>query len=466
MKCLSLFSFISHYILVYFSNESVQVYQESWAHVSILDTRLRKIMHRTILHIDFDSFFASCEQQFHPQLRNRPIGVTARNGRTCIIAASREAKRLGIKTAMRSFDAETIYPGIILVPAHFTQYYEISKQFLAICKEYAPVVELFSIDEVFMDVTHSAHLFGGVMPLIARMKKRLAADVGAYITASFGIAQNKLLAKLASGLEKPSGVTVIGPEDVDRVYRHAKLTDVCGIGERVKRRLHNLGVYALLQLRDVPEEMLVAEFGRAEAAFLKDVGFGRDNRPVLSYTLAPTVKSISRDYCLAENQYNQKRVLQNIYELCEELGIKLRRLGKKARAAGMYLRGNTSFHVRKTHVEYSDSGNEIYTWVMHELHQRYGNDFWVQTPGIYVRQICVWVGALHDASHLPLSLFETTQHSTALLKTIDTLNERFGDHTIRRGYVLYADKLTTEPNGWMADTYERTKLAQEQQEEE
>jgi DNA polymerase-4 len=105
---------------------------------------------KTILHIDFDSFFASVEQQFDPKLRGNPIGVTAQNGRTCIIAASREAKKLGVKSPSRTWEALQKVPNMIFVPAQFERYWEITQKFLDICKDFSPYVELFSLDEVFI----------------------------------------------------------------------------------------------------------------------------------------------------------------------------------------------------------------------------------------------------------------------------------------------------------------------------
>ena len=109
---------------------------------------------RVILHIDFDSYFASCEQQFNPSLRGKPVGVVATNGRTCIIAASREAKKMGVKSPSRTWEVKNICPQLITVPAQFDCYWEITQKFLSICKDYTPYVELFSLDEVFMDITH------------------------------------------------------------------------------------------------------------------------------------------------------------------------------------------------------------------------------------------------------------------------------------------------------------------------
>src|SRR5579871_2344434 len=157
-------------------------------------------MDRIILHIDFDSFFASVEQQCNPFLRNRPLGVTAHNGRTAIIAASKEAKKRGVRSPSRTFDAEKICPGIVFVTADFEKYFEVSKKFLEICSRYSPTVEMFSLDEVFIDITQTAKLFGGIAMLITSIKENIASEIGECVTVSIGIAYNKILAKLGSGL--------------------------------------------------------------------------------------------------------------------------------------------------------------------------------------------------------------------------------------------------------------------------
>ena len=163
-------------------------------------------MEKIILHIDFDSFFASVEQQHNPLFRNKPLGVTATNGRSCIIASSREAKKLGIGTATRVYDAKRICPDIALTGADFRKYWVESQKFINICKDFSPFVEVFSIDELFMDITKTAHLFGGTDALIQKLKHRIAREIGEYITVSIGISYNKLLAKLGSGFQKLNGV--------------------------------------------------------------------------------------------------------------------------------------------------------------------------------------------------------------------------------------------------------------------
>lgn len=407
---------------------------------------------RIILHIDFDSFFASVEQQDNPLLRGKPIGVTAANGRTAIIAASREAKKLGIPNVTRTYDAFQICPWLTVVPAHFHRYMDVSKLFLKVCNLFSPTIEMFSIDEVFMDVTLTARLFGGVTPLVKIFKQRILQEIGPFITVSVGVSYNKLLAKLASGLNKPNGIYEITKENLWDTYHHAKLTDICGIGDRLARRLNILGIYTLLQLRDASLEVLIQEFGNVEGHILKNIGQGIDHDELVPYTKAPGVKSVSRNYCLPRNEYDKRIIYQNIFELCEEVTLKLRRLGKKSKTIGLGLRGDVNYYAHKSVDQYIDSGLEMFTVCKKFLHQ------W--NPAM-VRQISVWAGNLYDSASTPLSLFDLPQRKTKLQQVVDSLNDKFGDHTIRNGFLLYADKLTTVPNGYGADRWEREKLSKE-----
>ncbi len=411
---------------------------------------------RQILHIDFDSFFASVEQQCQPALRNKPVGVIAQNSRTCIIAASREAKQFGVKTGSVSYLAFEKCPQLILIPADFVKYFEVSKRFLAIAKDYSPFVELFSIDEVFIDITKTLSLFGSIDGIITKIKKRIKEEIGEYISVSVGISHNKLLAKLASGLQKPNGVVAITPENLDQIYEKAQLTDICGIGERIRFRLNTLGIYTLLQLRTIPLGLLIEEFGHAEARFLKNVSYGIDGSSVIPYTQKPEVKSVGRNYCLPKNEYSQQIVLQNTYELCEEVCLKLRRLNKQARTLGISLRGNKNMNIRKTLLYPFNTTAVIFNEGIRMINLQFH-----YVAADYVRQISVWVSHLSDVSAAQLSLFFDVLKNKRLVTAIDSINEKFGDHTIRNGFLLYADKLTTVPNGWMADKYERTKLARE-----
>jgi DNA polymerase IV len=405
---------------------------------------------KIILHIDFDSFFASVEQQDDQKLRNKPVGITAHNGRTCIIAASREAKKLGIKSPSRTYEALKICPNLQLVSANFVKYLEISKKFLKICQNFSPFVELFSIDEVFMDVTQTNHLFGGPYKMIEKIKQEIKEKIGEYITVSVGISHNKLLAKLASGINKPNGMFEITKNNLEKVYADSKLTDICGIGEKIKIRLNKIGIYTLLQLRNASLLLLISEFGNCEGIFLKNIGLGEDSGSLNFFTKAPFAKSVGRNYCLPKNEYNKTVILQNLYELCEEVCIKLRRLSKKARAIGYYLGGDINLHGRRTFNKHFDTGKEMFDLIINLVDI---NNF------SYVRRIGIMAFSLENAGNTPLSLFDSPKKDK-LTSVVDAINDKFGDHTIRNGFLLHADKLTTVPNGFMADKYERTRLAE------
>ncbi len=411
---------------------------------------------KTILHIDFDSYFASCEQQFNPRLRGKPIGVTAQNGRTAIIAASREAKKLGVKSPSRTFDALGKVPDMIFVPAHFERYWEITQKFLDICKDYSPYIELFSLDEVFMDITSTQNLFDDKYQLIAKIKERIQNEIGEYITVSIGISHNKLLSKLASGMNKPNGLVEINNGNLEKIYSKIALTDFCGIGDRIAIRLNKIGIYTPLQLRDASLKSLVGEFKDVEGRFLKNIGLGIDDSQIIPYYQETQVKSVGRNYCLPKNEYSERIVLQNLYELCEEVAIKLRRLDKKAKTVWVYMGGFKSAHGRKTLADFCDSASEIFNAC--KLILKTNNFIWDKSQ--YVRRISVGASGIEDTRNITLPLFNTEQKANNLLGVVDKINDKFGDHTIRNGFLLYADKLKTVPNGWMADKYERHKLSQ------
>lgn len=405
-----------------------------------------------ILCIDFDSYFASCEQHFNPNLRGKPIGVTATNGRTCVIAASREAKRYGVKTGSRTFDAVRMCPAIKFVGADFDRYLEITKKFLEICNRYSPTVELFSLDELFMDVTHVIHLYPTVLHLVEDIKKTIACEIGETITVTIGASYNKLLAKLGSGLDKPDGFTLITPENLDEIYARIPMSEVCGIGDRLEKRLQILGVKTLLDLRKYDEDKLRRHFGNVCSAHLKNISYGRDASVVTHFrNNDENVKSVGRNYCLARNETDKQKIKEILYELCEEIARKLRRHEMSARTVGLSLRGSKNMNRRKTIGRYINTGQDLFEVCMF-LYEgwSWGDD--------YVRQVSIWASGLRDVDDLTYSLFENNR-KTDVLRAVDEINDKYGGKVVRNGFLTRADKLPTKPNGFMADKWERKKIA-------
>lgn len=422
-------------------------------------------MLRTILHIDFDSFFASCEQHFNPNLRGKPIGITAANGRNAVIAASREAKRRGVKSPGNTWDAKRACPEIEFVKADFERYLEITKKLLQIANHYSPIVELFSLDEVFIDLTPVMNLypprlarssgeaghsqeFLGALWVAEDFKKILKEEVGPTITVSIGISTNKLVAKLATKLNKPDGTGMIDHTNKKKVFANLELTDIMGIGHGYERRLNMMGIFTFKQLEECPMYLLKAEFGNVASQNLKALSLGMDDTPVVSYLEDIETKSVGRNYCLPQNEYNKEKVLKNIYELCEEIAIKLRRLKMRSRTIGLFLRGNESYGQRKTIVNYTNLGKDIFA-VCSTLYNNWNPE--------YVRQISIYSSNLIEEQYTTIPLFESPKKEV-VIRLIDQINDRFGHHTLRRGYLTDAPQLHTQPNGFMADRWQREEL--------
>lgn len=403
---------------------------------------------RSILHVDFDSFFASCEQHFNPNLRGKPIGVTAENGRTCIIAASRQAKKFGVKTGSRTFEAERLCPEIQFVKADFERYFEITKKLLEIANRYSPVVELFSLDEVFIDLTRVRNLYPNVFKVVESFKQKLREEVGPTITVSMGISYNKLLAKLATNLNKPDGFAVIDASNKDTILSQIELTDIMGVGERYKRRLNMLGIFTFEELKNYPMHLLKAEFGNAASQNLKAISMGIDDSPVISYLEETETKSVGRNYCLPKNTYDHEEILKVIFELCEEIAIKLRRLKMKGRTVGLYLHGDELRNEQKTISYYTNLSGETFA-ICSKLFKKWNLE--------YVRQISIGVSNLIDEQYSTPSMFENPKKEE-IAHLIDKINDRFGHHTIRSGYLVYAPKLHTKPNGYLADKWQREEI--------
>ena len=245
-----------------------------------------------ILHLDFNSFFASVEQQANPFLRNKAIAVGGKSGgagtgstggrapllaRTVVTTASREAKALGIKTAMGSMEAMRILPSLIMIQGDPQKYSEITKRFLNIMRRYSDAVEQFSTDEAFADITQAAGDYFGATALALQIKEDIARECGPYCTVSIGIAPNKLIAKLAGESRKPDGLTVVPPADVINFIDSQPFSAFCGIGSKTEEKLTELGISDVKSLRRAPLSLLRSHFkNQGDWLYLAARGAGDD----------------------------------------------------------------------------------------------------------------------------------------------------------------------------------------------
>jgi DNA polymerase-4 len=233
---------------------------------------------RRILHLDMDAFYASVEQRDNPELRGRPVAVGgAPDQRGVVAAASYEARAFGVRSAIPMSRAVRLCPSLVIVRPDFQKYRQVSQQVFALYRAVTPLVEPLSLDEAYLDVTDNA--WGE--PLGVEVARRLKAEIrqATGLTASAGVAPNKFLAKIASGWQKPDGLTVIAPERVERFLQALPVDALWGVGPVTARKLQEHGITRLVDVRAADIETLRGLVGSL-ADWLKDLADGRDSRPV------------------------------------------------------------------------------------------------------------------------------------------------------------------------------------------
>lgn len=214
-------------------------------------------MERIVFHLDMDAFFASVEQRDHPDLRGRPVAVCGKpQGRTVVAACSYEAKAFGIKNGMSVCEARLLCPRLVLVVADPGKYGGIARRIFALLTAYTPYVEVFSVDEAFLEVTGTFSLFGPTPEDLARLiQERIQRSFG--LTCSIGIGPNKLTAKLASGLRKPGGLVRVRAQDLQALLEKLPVERLCGVGEKLKTRLTGGGILEFRAHRHLLQLVLV-----------------------------------------------------------------------------------------------------------------------------------------------------------------------------------------------------------------
>lgn len=217
-------------------------------------------VHRKIIHVDMDAFFAAVEQRDNPELRGKPVAVGSPEARSVVSAASYEARKFGIHSAMPSVTALRKCPGLIFVYPRFNVYKEISDQVMAIFHEFTDLVEPMSLDEAYLDVTQNKLNMPSATLIAKRIRERIFEETG--LTASAGIAVNKFLAKVASDMNKPDGLTLIRPEDMDAFIDKLPVGKIPYIGSVTEQKMKRLGIRTGGDLKRHTREQLVEKFGK------------------------------------------------------------------------------------------------------------------------------------------------------------------------------------------------------------
>ena len=302
-------------------------------------------MDRIILHCDLNSFFASVELLSHPELREVPMAVSgdpaSRHG--IILAKNEPAKRFGVQTAETIWQAKRKCPDLVLLPPHHRLYREFSKKVNAIYDQYTDLVEPFGIDESWLDVTHTLHLFGGDAKALAdTLRARIKAELG--LTLSVGVSFNKVFAKLGSDYKKPDATTVISRENWRDLVWPLPVGALLYVGGAARKLLRQYGVETIGQLAACRPEMLEALLGKMGLQ-LYDYANGQDGSPVRSRYDAEPVKSVGNGTTFPQNLTTQAQVRSGIAVLADSVATRLRHLGLYAGGVQVTIR-DPQFHDR------------------------------------------------------------------------------------------------------------------------
>ena len=423
---------------------------------------------RIIFHIDFNSFFATVEQQANPRLRGKPIGVTGgdRLTRTVVGAASVEAKLRGVKTGMKIPDALKLCPDLILVKGDSDKYLSVTKKFLNILKGYSDKLEVFSIDEVFLEIDpdKSGPVAGDLsIPFEERLlkigsdiKQKIRDKAGSWISCSIGISYNKMVAKLAGSLYKPDGlVAILDPESAVFILDRIELDDICGIGFRIKRRLNNMGVFSFKDLREVPLPLLLASFKKSYGKILYDFARGIDEREIVPFFEKPEVKSIGHQYTISRDIDNPEEIKQTLLKICELVARRARAKKLEGRTISFGFRygfnlsyfqetGN-QFHGEgmQSTIPYTNDGLEIFNAAWKSFIK-----LWNGTP---IRFVAVSLSNVKPVTPQNLSLLEEVNRREIITRALDKVNDRYGEFTLQRGILLNSRQIRRMANSFMSD---------------
>jgi DNA polymerase IV len=377
---------------------------------------------RAVLHVDMDAFYASVEQHDDPSLAGKPVVVGWEGGRGVVAAASYEVRTFGVRSAMPMRTALRLCPQAICVRPRMQRYSEVSRMIFAVFHEITPLVQGLSLDEAFLDVTASQEHLGTAPGIARRIKTLIRERTG--LTASVGVAPNKLVAKIASDLAKPDGLTVVRAERVREVLDPLSVRRLPGLGRKAGARVEAVGIHTLGELRSAPDAVLWPLFGRY-SGWIRDRASGVDERPVL-----PEVdeKSLSAEDTFEDDIADVRILRRHLARLADVAAARLRARELVAGCIGVKIRRDDfATFTRQRAVAPPTCEARAVTGVADELLSR-----WLAAnPGAKLRLLGVVLTELTPAAQL--GLFEKNGRLDAAL---DEARDRFGGRALRRGNTI------------------------------
>lgn len=383
-------------------------------------------MKKTIFLVDMNAFYASVTQVLEPQLRGQPLLVAGdpekRHG--IILAASYEAKRMGVKTGMPIWEALIYCPLAILRPPNFPIFLDFSNRIIQLLRDFSPLVEPYSIDEAFVDMTGTKGLWESPLQAAQAIKKRIKNEIG--ILCSVGIGPCKVLAKMAADLQKPDGLTVLTEENIPELLWPLPIEELFGVGRRMKQHLYNMGIRIIGDLAQTPEELLTQRFGIIGSR-LHGYAHGKDLSPVDPHAL-DSVKSIGHQITLPRDYLKIEEVKIVLLELAEAVCRRARLGSYQGKTISLYVRGADFSGL---HRSASLPEPTAYPMPVYNLALALWQKWWPQDKPI--RLLGISLSNLSYSKYQQLSFFKQEEN---LYTTIDQIKNKFGEKSLLRGSFL------------------------------
>jgi DNA polymerase-4 len=372
---------------------------------------------RYIVHVDMDAFYASVEQRDDPALRGRPVIVGGTGGRGVVAAASYEVRKFGVHSAMPVREAMRRCPEAICVPPRISHYAAESAKIFAVFHEFTPQVEGLSLDEAFLDVTGSVTAFGPAEQIAREIKRRIRERTG--LTASVGVAPNKLVAKIASDLRKPDGLVVVSAHEVQALLDPLPIRKLFGLGAKTAPKVEGLGISTLGELRHASPARLRPVFGRyAERVIERAAGI--DERPV-----TPDVeeKQVSAEETFETDIADHARLATEVVRLADRACSRLRSQELAAGCVTVKIRrGDFTTYTRQRRFEPPTQETRVVTAIALDLLRA-----WLaEQPRAAIRLLGVGTSQLQPASQLDLFTTAETGRNRQLDDAVDRIREKFG----------------------------------------
>jgi DNA polymerase IV len=381
-----------------------------------------------IIHVDMDAFFASVEQRDQPELQGLPVVVGGdAEGRGVVSAASYEARKFGIHSAMPTAEAKRRCPDAVFLHPHISKYADVSAQIHEIFNRYTPRIEPISLDEAFLDASGSVKLFGPVEGIARRIKQEIHDELS--LTASAGVAPNKFLAKIASDLDKPDGFVVVpsDPQGIQAFLDPLPIERIWGVGRVSAERLHKMGLRRIAQIRRLSIEDLHRIFGQTQGDHFYQLARGVDDRDVIPDVEA---KSISNEITFAKDTSDHDTLRACLLNLTDQVARRLRHAGARARGVRLKIRLSdfrtmTRSRMSSTSTDLTDDLWATASSIFEEIHP---------TLRLPIRLIGMGVYKLEHTRPTQRMLFdeEERRKREALDRTVDRVRDEFGLGSLRR----------------------------------